>query len=805
MADQGKHPRHSGKDEAADGIKVSIPIVGMHCNSCAVNLERAFKKTPGVKESSVNFASEKATVTYDPSVIGMKEIKKVVSDAGYEAIVDIGTGGILAKEKPATMKEEHEGHDATEVHSSMVDHEKHAREQDVADLRIRFIAALILSLPLLYLSMGVSLGLPSPFPENIYCVDPQTISFAFRLPLSAVIQLMLATGVLVAGSNIYVSGIKGIIRKMPNMDSLIFIGGMAAYVYSLYSTLAIVGGVPGYGMENLYFETASIIIVFILLGEFLEAITKGKTSEALKKLMGLQAKIAIVVRGGMEIEIPISQVVPGDIVVVKPGEKVPVDGVVTEGSSSVDESMITGESMPVSKKPGDKITGATINKNGVLSFKATAVGGDTVLAHIIRIVEDAQASKAPIQALADKVSLYFVPAIMAIAFVSFGVWFFLSGQTFAFALTAMISVLIIACPCALGLATPTAIMMGTGLAAKNGILIKSGEALETARSVKAVVFDKTGTLTKGKPKVTDITPSAKRTKDGVLKIAAMVERGSGHPIAESIVSEAKARGIDVPKATHYETVEGRGVKAKFGDEWARVGSLSFIEKEGVDISDIEERVAILEEEGKTVVVVAEGKSAVGTIAVADTLKDNSKEAVAALRKMGRDVWMITGDNEKTAAAIAKQAGIDENKVMSRVLPGQKADKVKELQKFGAKVAFVGDGINDAPALAQADLGIAIGSGTDVAIETGDIVLIKDDLRDVVTAIDLSSYTVNRIRQNLFWAFFYNSIGVPIAAGVLYPFTGFLLNPMIAAAAMAFSSFSVVSNSLLMRRYRKMIE
>jgi len=774
---------------ATSAKKVIVPIVGMHCTSCAINLEKALKGTAGIKDASVNFASEKASITYDPSIAGMDTIKKVVTDTGYQAIVESTTGGIVARERPEQAVAE--GHAVTEVHSTMVDHEKHAREKDMAELRTRFIAALLFSLPLLYLTMGMTLGLPQPFEGN--------------MPLLAVVQLMLAIPVMVAGSNIYISGIRGLLRRMPNMDSLIFVGGMAAFLYSLVITLFIVGNIGAYGTDNLYFETASIIIVFILLGEYLEAVTKGKTSEALKRLMGLQAKTATVVRDGSEVVVPVEDVRLDDLVVVKPGEKVPVDGTVVEGSSSVDESMVTGESMPVTKKAGDKVIGATINKSGLLKFKATAVGADTVLAHIIRIVEEAQASKAPIQALADKVSSYFVPAIIVIALAAFAFWFLAAGQPFAFALTAMIAVLIIACPCALGLATPTAIMMGTGLGAKHGILIKSGEALETAHDVKAIVFDKTGTLTRGKPKVTDVVTAEGRSETEVLGIAAAVEKGSGHPIAESIVKEALDRGIKIEKASDYGTIEGKGVKAKTGRKWLFVGNRALMADEGIETSMLESTVSRLEEEGKTAVIVAEGRRAIGVVAVADTLKEYSKEAVAKLKEMGRDVWMITGDNEKTARAIARQVGIDESNVMSHVLPGQKAEKVKELQAAGAKVAFVGDGINDAPALAQSDLGIALGSGTDVAIETGDIVLIKDDLRDVVTAIDLSSYTVNKIRQNLFWAFFYNSVGVPVAAGVLYPFMGFLLNPAIAAAAMAFSSVSVVTNSLLMKRYKPKIK
>ncbi len=531
-----------------------------------------------------------------------------------------------------------------------------------------------------------------------------------------------------------------------------------------------------------------------MLGKYLEGITKGRTSEALKKLMGLQAKTAIVVRGGKEVKISISDVRVGDVIIVKPGEKIPVDGVVVQGYSAVDEKIISGESIPVEKKKGDKVIGATINKTGLLKFRAEKIGKDTVLSQIIRIVEDAQMSKAPIQLLADRVSLYFVPAVIAIALSSFAFWY-LSGQTFIFALSILIAVLIIACPCALGLATPTAIMMGTGLGAQNGILFKGAESLETAHKLDSVVFDKTGTLTKGEPKVTDVVSLSKSSEKDILALAAVAEKGSEHPIADAIV---KAAG-KVQDAKGYKTIPGKGITAVYRGKNIFVGSPRFLDDNKIDSKTADAEMRRLEDEGKTVVLVARGKELIGLVAVADTLKPNSKKAIAALKELGKKVFMITGDNERTAKAIAGQLGIDD--VFARVLPGDKASHVKKLQENGRVVAMVGDGINDAPALAQADVGIAIGSGTDIAIETGDIVLIKDNLLDVVTAIDLSGYTISKIRQNLFWAFFYNVAAIPIAAGILYSSTGFLLNPMIAAATMSFSSVSVVTNSLLMRRYR----
>jgi len=608
--------------------------------------------------------------------------------------------------------------------------------------------------------------------------------------------------VIIVAFKLYISGLKAILRRAPNMDSLIFIGTSAAYVYSVAISLSTWLNIKTYGMKELYYEIAGFILIFILLGKYLEAITKGKTSEAIKKLIGLQPKEATIIKDDEEIKIPISEVKVGDIILVKPGEKIPVDGIVIDGYSGVDEKAITGESIPVEKSKGDEVIGATINKTGVLKFKATRVGKDTMLAQIIKIVEEAMGSKAPIQLLADKVSLYFVPTVVVIAIVSFAVWIF-AGHPFPFALTAFIAVLIIACPCALGLATPTAVMMGTGLAAKNGILIKSGKALEIARDLDIVIFDKTGTLTKGEPSVTDVVKIKNDVSENlVLQIAASVEKNSEHPLSEAIVKKAKEKNLALSEVEGFQAIPGYGVTADLKNKKILFGTRKLMTNNQINPNIIEEKMIVLEDQGKTAMILAVEKDIIGIIAVADTLKDYSKEAVKMLHKMGKKVAIITGDNKRVGQAIAQQVGID--RVLAEVLPQEKSAEIKKLQSEGNIVAMVGDGINDAPALAQADLGIALGSGTDVAMETGEIVLIKDDLRDVVIAIDLSKYTLNKIKQNLFWAFFYNIVGIPVAAGILYPFTGWLLNPAIAAVAMAFSSVSVVLNALSMKFYKSKI-
>jgi len=626
------------------------------------------------------------------------------------------------------------------------------------------------------------------------------MSFGIDVPYESYILFALATPVqFIAGWRFYKGMYDALKVKSAGMDTLIATGTSAAWLYSTLATFF-----PSiFGIE-LYFDASVVIITLILVGKLLEETAKGKASESIKKLMGLQAKTATIVRAGKEIEVPIEEVKVGDIVIVKPGEKIAVDGIVTDGYSAVDESMITGESMPIGKKAGDEVIGSTINKSGLLKFRATKVGADTVLANIIRIVHEAQTSKAPIQNLADRVASYFVPVVVLVAIGSSILWFALSGN-FIFALTIFISVLIIACPCALGVATPTAILVGTGLGADNGILIKSGEALEATHKIDTIIFDKTGTLTKGQPEVTNIV-AVKDAEKGydekdVLLYAAIAERGSEHPIADAIVKKAKEDNHKIPDAASYHAHAGKGIEAKYNSRQLLVGTRTMMKENNIDVSIVESEMNKLEEEGKTPVIVAYDEKVIGIIAVADTTTEFSRDAVAELKKMKKEVWMITGDNERTARAIAKEVGVDEDKIMAQVLPQDKARKVKELQEKGRKVAAVGDGINDAPMLAQADVGIAIGSGTDVAMETGGIVLIKNDLRDVVTAIDLSNFTIRKIKQNLFFAFMYNTAGIPIAAGLLYPFFGFLLSPMIAGAAMAFSSVSVVGNSLLMKSYK----
>ncbi|MDP2930392.1 MAG: heavy metal translocating P-type ATPase [bacterium] len=737
--------------------KTILKISGMDCASCAAVIENALRKEEGIRSISVNFATEKAYLEFDPVEISVARIKKIVEELGYKASEE-------------GLKEE------------MEDHHKKEKEGEIKKLRNRFVAALIFSLPIIYMVMGEMLGLPMPMFFEKYGV---------------IIQFALATAVIVSCFNVWTSGFKKLLRLSPNMDSLIFIGTAVAYFYSV-----VVYALTFTGKEidaHLYFESAALILVFISLGKYLEATTKGKTSEAIKKLIGVQPKTAIAIKDGQEVQIQISEVEVGDILVVKPGTKIPVDGIVIDGYSSVDQKVITGESIPVEKKVGDEVIGATLNQTGVLKFRANRVGKDTLFAQIIRIVEQAMGSKAPIQLLADKVSFYFVPSVIAIATLSFIIWL-AAGQSLSVALSVFVAVLIIACPCALGLATPTAVMMGTGLAAQNGILIKSGKALEIAKKVNVVVFDKTGTLTRGEPSVTDIIKIKNEVDENyVLQIAASVEKNSEHPLAQAIVNKAKEKNLVPREVKGFQAIPGYGVSADLESKKILFGTRKLMADNQINPNIIEEKIIILEDQGKTAMILAQGKEIIGIIAVADTLKEYSKEAVEMLHKMGKKVAIITGDNHRVGQAIAKQVGID--RVLAEVLPQEKSAEIKKLQLEGNIVAMVGDGINDAPALAQADLGIALGSGTDVAMETGEIVLINDDLRDVVKAIDLSRYTLKKIKQNLFWAFFYNIIGIPIAAGVLYPFTGWLLNPALAAAAMAFSSVSVVLNALSMKRYR----
>lgn len=742
---------------------VTIPIGGMTCAACAQRVEKAISKLNGVRKASVNLATEKATVEYDSLQIRLSAIKQAIEKAGYKAM---------------------------EIEKNTVDEDKLRKQREIRTLWIKFTIAAAFGLPLLYFAMTPMVSWwPFPMPMAL---EPMMYPLRF-----AILQLCLTLPIIGAGYKFYTVGFKALIKGSPNMDSLVAIGTSSAVIFSLYNTIRIYQG-DHMAVESLYYETAGVIIALILLGKSLEAVSKGKTSEAIKKLMGLAPKTAIIISDGKEIEVPIDEVEIGDIILVRPGEKIPVDGEIAEGNTSIDEAMLTGESMPVDKKPGDMVYAASINKNGMIKFKATKVGADTALAQIIKLVEDAQCSKAPIAQMADIVSGYFVPIVCTIAVLAFLAWF-LSGQSLAFSLTIFISVLVIACPCALGLATPTAIMVATGKGAENGILIKSGEALETAHKINTIVFDKTGTITEGKPKVTDVIPAEEAEAERLLQLAASAEKGSEHPLGEAIVKEAEALNIEFIKVEGFEAVPGQGIEATIDGTNVLIGNKKLMDGRSISLESMKEISDRLAAEGKTPMYLAMDNRLAGIIAVADVVKENSIKAIKKLQSMGIEVAMITGDNCKTAEAIAKQVGID--RVLAEVLPQDKANEVKKLQQEGRKVCMVGDGINDAPALAQADIGIAIGSGTDVAMESADIVLMKSDLMDVPTAIHLSKSTIRNIKQNLFWAFGYNSAGIPIAAGILHLFGGPLLNPMFAAAAMAFSSVSVVSNALRLKRFK----
>ncbi len=741
--------------------EVTIPIGGMTCASCVKAVERAVGKLDGVNLVAVNLATEKALVKYDGSRLRLSEIKQSISKAGYT---------------PLTIDS-----------AARVDEHKAAKERDIRVLWTKFTVSAVFSVPLLYIAMGAMLGWPLPAFLN-----------AMNYPLRyALVQIALVLPVLAAGYRFYLVGFRAIWHRSPNMDSLIAMGTTAAVLYSVWSVFGIAEGNFG-AVEHLYFETAGVIITLILLGKSLEAVTKGRTSESIKKLMGLQPKTATIVVDGTDREIPIEEVEEGDIIRVRPGEKIPVDGVVASGRSAVDESMLTGESMPVEKEIGDKVFGASINKNGSITFKATKVGADTVLARIIKLVEDAQGSKAPIAQMADIVSGIFVPIVFGIALVAAIIWLLL-GHTPVFALTVFVAVLTIACPCALGLATPTAIMVGTGKGAEYGVLIKSGEALETAHKIDTIVFDKTGTITKGRPETTDVIPAFGFTGDALLGLAASAEKGSEHPLGESIVRAAEEKRIPLSAALDFNAVPGHGIEASIDGRRVLLGNTKHMSANSIDLAEGEALADRLSGEGKTPMFIAVDGQYAGLIAVADVVKESSARAIAALHGMGIEVAMITGDSKRTAAAIAAQVGI--TRVLSEVLPQDKAAEVKKLQAEGRKVAMVGDGINDAPALAQADIGIAIGSGTDVAMESADIVLMRSDLNDVPTAIKLSKKVIRNIKQNLFWAFGYNVLGIPVAAGLLYAFGGPLLNPIIAAAAMSMSSVSVLTNALRLKRFK----
>ncbi|MCZ7399654.1 MAG: heavy metal translocating P-type ATPase, partial [Candidatus Methanoperedens sp.] len=748
---------------------ITLKIGGMHCAACALNIETALKKTGGIVSADVSFPLERARITYDPELISVSDMIKTIESVGYTA--------------------------SEKLEKSEADREQRAREEEIKRQRINFIIALVLAVPISLGDMGRNLG---------WTFVPDILKNDYVLFILATIVMLFP------GRQFFEGTYKGLRHGMTDMNLLIATGTGAAYTISVAATFLDLGE----AYRHTYYDTAALLIMFIVLGRYLEALTKGKTSEAIRKLMGLAAKTARIIVGGEEKEIPVEDVKVDDIVVVRPGEKIPVDGRVVDGLTAVDESMLTGESIPVEKTEGSEVIGATMNKTGMIKFKATKVGSDTALSQIIKLVEDAQTRKAPIQKLADIVAGHFILAVHILALLTFFFWFFIGfkdfrvpetfgmGLTspFLFSLLISITVLIISCPCAVGLATPIAIMVGTGKGAENGILIKGGEVLEKAQKLDTIVFDKTGTLTKGEPALTDVI-AIKGTQNEVLRLAAIAEKGSEHPLGEAILKGAKERGIVVPDAEEFKAIPGRGVEVKYGGKKVLIGTRKLMTEYGMDIAPHSRRLEELEHEGKTAMLVAQDNVIAGIIAVADTLKENSAEAVRELHDMGFSVAMITGDNKRTADAIAKQAGID--RVLSEVLPEDKALEIKKLQAEGKKVAMVGDGINDAPALMQSDVGIAIGSGTDVAIESAQIVLIKNDVRDVAKAIRLSRLTLNKIKQNLFWAFFYNSVGIPIAAGILYPFTSppFLLNPAIAAAAMAASSVTVTMNTLLMKRIK----
>lgn len=748
-------------EEIKETKKVTIPIEGMTCAACARNVEKALSKLEGVIKAQVNLALEKTVVEYDGSILKLSEIKQAINNAGYKAL-DI-------------------------EREISVDEDRKRKEREIKTMWTKFIFSAVFSIPLLYLAMGHMVGLPIP-----NALNPTYYPFRFALA-----QLLLTIPVIIAGYKFYTVGFPALIRKSPNMDSLVALGTSAAIIYGLFAIYKISQGEKHFA-HDLYFESAGIIITLILLGKTLETVSKGKTSEAIKKLMGLAPKIATVIYDGVEIEIPIDEVEVGDIIIVKPGEKIPVDGTVTEGYTSVDESMLTGESIPVEKTMGDKVTGGSINKNGSIRFRAEKVGKDTVLSQIIKLVEEAQSSKAPIAKMADIVSGYFVPIVIIIALISALVWY-LNGESLVFAMTIFISVLVIACPCALGLATPTAIMVGTGKGAEYGILIKSGEALETAHKINTVVFDKTGTITEGKPEVTDIITYGGFDKNELLLLAASAEKSSEHPLGEAIVEKAAKENLEPISVEGFDAIPGHGIEAIVGGKKIFMGNLKLMRDKQLDVDKFIIDAERLANEGKTPMYISTEDKILGIIAVADIVKENSQKAIERLHDMGMEVVMITGDNKKTANAIAQLVHID--RVFAEVLPSDKAEQISILQREGKKVAMVGDGINDAPALAQADIGIAIGSGTDVAIESADIVLMRNDLLGVAAAIKLSKSTIRNIKQNLFWAFCYNIAGIPIAAGLLYAFGGPKLNPMIAAAAMSLSSVSVVSNALRLKNFK----
>jgi len=839
----------SENDSAAsafESARIDLPITGMTCAACANRVEKSLARSPGVRKAGVNLATARATVEFDPAMTGVRNLVRAVEDAGYgtagtfraEFIVDdsarpsgsplplerhlkslrgvkdasfnLGTMEVRVDYLPGATDPQaikaaieelgYNVRDASRDGSLVTDDsgdgaEDRARREEYENLRKKFWIAAILSLPVLIIAM---------LHGRIRALDFPGVTW---------LQLLLTTPVVFyCGAQFYKGAWAALRHRAADMNTLIAIGTGAAYVYSVAATFAprvFAAATPMTGMDSgnatplppVYFEAASVIIALILLGRVLEARAKGRTSDAIRQLMKLQPTTAHVIRSGIEVEIAIDAVIPGDIVQVRPGEKIPVDGVVREGSSAVNESMLTGESLPVEKSPGDGVFGGTLNMTGAFRFEATKVGRDTTLQQIVRMVHDAQGSKAPIARLADVISGIFTPVVLCVAIATFAIWFILAPPEvrFTMALVNFVSVLIIACPCALGLATPTAIMVGTGRGAENGVLIKGGESLETAHKLDTIVLDKTGTITRGQPELTDFVPIGGHTEQDVLRLAASVEKGSEHPLGEAIVRAATQRHIELADASEFRALPGFGVEARVDGHDILVGNSELMRQRGVATSDATSEAEGLEADGKTAMFAAIDGSLAAIFAVADEIKPEARAAIAALKHMGLDVIMITGDNKRTADSIARAVGI--TRVLAQVLPAQKAEEVARLQAEKRKVGMVGDGINDAPALAQADVGIAIGTGTDVAIEASDITLLRGDLQGVVTAIALSRATIRTVKQNLFWAFVYNVIGIPIAAGALYPLTGWLLSPVIASAAMSMSSVSVVTNSLRLRRFR----
>lgn len=743
--------------------KKEYKLSGMTCAACAMTIEMVVKELPTVKEATVNLATEKLTV-FPKEGFASEQVFDVVKEAGYQAV--------------------EKGEQRQSDYAKQVAEKK----ENVRHMARRIWFAVGVTIPLLYISMGSMIGLPLPA-----FLDSRAHPITFVL-----VQLLLTLPAIGIGRGFYTRGFRNLAKRHPNMDSLIAVGTSAAFLYSLYSVVQVLSGHYSF-VHQLYFESVGVIITLVLLGKYLEGNAKGRTSQAIQSLMSLVPNRATVVRYGEVVTIDTEDVKLGDIVRIKPGERMPVDGIVVSGQTYVDESMMTGESIPVEKSIGDRITSATVNQTGSIDYEATKVGSDTTLAQIVHLVEEAQGSKAPIAVMADKISLYFVPIVLLLAILAALAWFFVAGKSLQFSLSIFIAVLVIACPCALGLATPTAIMVGTGKGAENGVLIKSGQVLEAARMVNTVVLDKTGTITEGKPSLTDVLTFGTISRGDLLSLIASSEQHSEHPLATAILQAVQAEDVSLTPVTDFQAVSGKGIVAQVNDQEILIGNESLMKQYQVELGEHISDLISLSHQGKTAMLVALDKHLVGIVAVADQIKKNSREAISELQKMGLEVIMLTGDREETAQAVAREAGV--HQVIAGVFPDGKAALVKDLQVKGKKVAMVGDGINDAPALVQAEVGVAIGSGTDVAIDSADIVLMHSDLLDVVTAIRLSQATIKNIKENLFWAFAYNTLGIPVAMGFLYIFGGPLLNPMLAGLAMSFSSVSVVTNTLRLRRFK----